>query len=203
MIYCKNCGKEMDENAVICISCGSEKNAGDKFCWHCGSAVSSGQYACLNCGYPLSKKKLKQKKQNDKKLKMKHIILISIISVLLIASIISIPIVIKHINRVDFKQVFEKHCNITWAKLLDNGDTLYVDTNPFDYEDSGTDYIQAYYALEKINAELGLPESLFEEMGRTSAIDGKQTEEYPSKGIKVKWEYHPDYGLEVSYTKIK
>ena len=49
-MFCKNCGQEMNENAVACMSCGFAKGTGEKFCANCGSAINPGAVICTNCG---------------------------------------------------------------------------------------------------------------------------------------------------------
>ncbi len=49
-MYCKNCGKEIDNNAAICVNCGYATNAGNKFCRNCGSSVLPEAAACTHCG---------------------------------------------------------------------------------------------------------------------------------------------------------
>lgn len=57
-------------------------------------------------------------------------------------------------------------------------------------------------AIEKINAKMGLPASLYNDMNQTSWSMGKQSETFDSVGITVSWTYHPDKGLEVTYKLI-
>lgn len=54
-MYCKNCGSQMDDKAVVCVQCGAEKNAGNRYCANCGG--ETGEYAavCVHCGVPLKK----------------------------------------------------------------------------------------------------------------------------------------------------
>ncbi len=52
-MFCKNCGQEVDANAVVCTSCGCAPKAGDKFCGNCGVAVSPDQVVCVKCGAAL------------------------------------------------------------------------------------------------------------------------------------------------------
>lgn len=52
-MYCKNCGKEVDENAIVCLGCGFAPTNGDKFCPHCGAEIKTGQAICLKCGAAL------------------------------------------------------------------------------------------------------------------------------------------------------
>ena len=49
-MYCKNCGAEINENAVACMSCGFAKGNGDKFCANCGQPVNPGAAICTSCG---------------------------------------------------------------------------------------------------------------------------------------------------------
>lgn len=49
-MYCKNCGAEINENAVACMSCGFAKGTGTKFCANCGGELNPGAAICTNCG---------------------------------------------------------------------------------------------------------------------------------------------------------
>lgn len=49
-MYCKNCGAEINENAVACMSCGFAKGTGNRFCANCGQEVTPGAAFCVNCG---------------------------------------------------------------------------------------------------------------------------------------------------------
>ncbi len=49
-MFCKNCGNEINENAVACMSCGFAKGTGDKFCANCGNAINPGAVICTACG---------------------------------------------------------------------------------------------------------------------------------------------------------
>lgn len=52
---CRNCGKEVSENAVACMSCGCDPRKGDKYCPNCGAEVSKEQIVCVKCGGALKK----------------------------------------------------------------------------------------------------------------------------------------------------
>lgn len=99
--------------------------------------------------------------------------------------------------------MYNQYCESTWADIASDGSYLKIDTNPYDWDDDGVAYTDAYYAIEDVNAALGLPDSLFEEMGSTRGMDGKQTRTYSDKNLEVSWSYHPDEGLEVTYRKIR
>ena len=196
-MFCKNCGSTMDDNAIICVNCGAEKSMGKQFCYHCGAKVEEGQFACKNCGYAIQKEKRKLE------LNKKTIISISFTILIVIASIIIIAVLSNRNKspKINFQSIYDEYCQSTWAEIADDNSYLYVDTNPYDFEDDN--FIEAYYAIEKINNALGLPSSLFKSMGETSSIDGRQTETYEDLKIEVTWKYHPDYGLEVTYKKLK
>lgn len=54
-MYCRNCGKQIDEKAAICVSCGYKNGDGKEYCYHCGKKVDAGAQVCLSCGYALEK----------------------------------------------------------------------------------------------------------------------------------------------------
>ncbi len=49
-MFCKNCGNEINENAIACMGCGFAKGDGEKFCSNCGSEVNPGAIICTKCG---------------------------------------------------------------------------------------------------------------------------------------------------------
>ncbi len=54
-MFCKNCGKEMNDNQAICLGCGVKTGDGNKFCWNCGNAVAENAEVCLSCGVAIKK----------------------------------------------------------------------------------------------------------------------------------------------------
>lgn len=56
-MYCKNCGKEVDDQAAICLACGYKIGDGNNYCHHCGAKVDAAAEVCLNCGYALKTQK--------------------------------------------------------------------------------------------------------------------------------------------------
>ena len=99
----------------------------------------------------------------------------------------------------DFQKIYDTVCSPLWASVGSDGSYLTIDTNPFDEEDTGVAYSEAYDAIEVINEELGLPESLMEQMGATTGLMGRQSASYDN--VDVSWSYHPDTGLVVTYSK--
>ena len=102
----------------------------------------------------------------------------------------------------NFNNLYNTYCSSIWADVGSDGSYLSIDTNPYNEDDNGVAYIEAYEAVEKINNALGLPQSLLNEMGETRGMDGKQSETFSDVGVTVSWSYHPDKGLEVTYKKI-
>ena len=49
-MYCKGCGKEMNDNQAICLNCGVKAGTGSGYCANCGNALPAGAEVCLNCG---------------------------------------------------------------------------------------------------------------------------------------------------------
>lgn len=97
----------------------------------------------------------------------------------------------------DFEQIF-RDCELDseWAEVGSDGSYLTIDTNPRDKDDY-TSYA-AYVSIYSVNEKLGLPDSLTEKMGKTSALDGRQSQLFEE--VEVSWKYHPDNGLEVTYS---
>lgn len=59
MKYCKNCGAELNVNAVVCTKCGVLVGDGNRFCPNCGAEPDPLAVICVKCGYEL--KPLKSK----------------------------------------------------------------------------------------------------------------------------------------------
>jgi TM2 domain-containing membrane protein YozV len=53
-MYCRNCGKEIAQQAVICVSCGAPPTAGKKFCQNCGGETTPPAEICTKCGVRLA-----------------------------------------------------------------------------------------------------------------------------------------------------
>lgn len=73
-----------------------------------------------------------------------------------------------------------------------------IDTNPLDLDDYTSTTALNY--IDAMNEALGLPEYLMEDMMSTSYSQGKQEETFTN--FKVKYYYHPDKGLNVTYYRI-
>jgi len=53
-MYCRNCGKEIDDKAVVCTGCGVPPRLEKKFCLNCGVATQVNQAMCTKCGVSLT-----------------------------------------------------------------------------------------------------------------------------------------------------
>ncbi|MBQ8320434.1 MAG: NINE protein [Clostridia bacterium] len=69
-MYCRNCGKQIEEQAAICVACGYKNGDGDKYCFHCGANVEAGAQVCLSCGYSLEKKNNSEERKVGTKSKL-------------------------------------------------------------------------------------------------------------------------------------
>lgn len=97
----------------------------------------------------------------------------------------------------DFEKLYDKYCDSLWADVGSDGSYLSIDTNPINYKDYYKE--EAFEAIKDVNRDLDLPDSLLESMEKTRALDGEKSETYGK--VKVSWIYHPDTGLEVTYSK--
>src|SRR4051812_46183708 len=53
-MFCRNCGNEMDNLAVVCVKCGVARGTGLSYCPNCGQPTMPGAAACTSCGAFLS-----------------------------------------------------------------------------------------------------------------------------------------------------
>lgn len=53
-MFCKNCGHEMVDGAIVCVNCGVGAGQGINFCPNCGGQTTQGASFCLNCGCALN-----------------------------------------------------------------------------------------------------------------------------------------------------
>ena len=96
----------------------------------------------------------------------------------------------------NFSTMYADIADESWCTIASDGSYMRIDTNPWDIDDY-SDYT-AYLKIEAVNKDLGFSAAVFDDMGSTRALDGKQTAE-SSKAIAT-WRYHPDNGLEVTYS---
>jgi hypothetical protein len=53
-MYCRNCGRDIDERAVYCPGCGVTNGRGDRFCQNCANPTDPKASVCVKCGVILS-----------------------------------------------------------------------------------------------------------------------------------------------------
>lgn len=52
-MYCRNCGNEVSEKAVMCVACGTPPKAGTKYCYNCKAETTEEAAICMKCGVSL------------------------------------------------------------------------------------------------------------------------------------------------------
>ena len=62
-MFCRSCGSEIDDKAVICVKCGSKPFSGKAYCIRCGSKVNDEMELCPSCGIRLRPKPINYKKK--------------------------------------------------------------------------------------------------------------------------------------------
>lgn len=189
--------KKIAPKKIVCSKCGTELQDGQKFCPKCGQKVElatntrvSSVINQVNVG--LHNMDAKKKKT-----------FFTIAAAIAVIVVIFIAVAGSGTKGPDFNDIYDKYCSPTWASVGSDGSYLSIDTNPFDWDDDGLAFSEANTAIKKVNNALGLPDSLYSDMGETSALDGKQSETFSEQGITVTWKYHPDNGLEVTYKKAE
>jgi TM2 domain-containing membrane protein YozV len=53
-MYCRNCGKEVAEQALVCPACGVPPKSGKRFCQNCGQETDPNAEICTKCGVRLA-----------------------------------------------------------------------------------------------------------------------------------------------------
>jgi len=64
-MYCRNCGNEVSEKAIMCVACGTPPMAGDKFCYNCKAETLPNTSICMKCGVSLAPQKPAQAEGKD------------------------------------------------------------------------------------------------------------------------------------------
>ena len=83
------------------------------------------------------------------------------------------------------------------CEVASDGSYIKIDTNPNDTKKFySAEYMQT---VQDINKALGFPESLYEKMLQTRALDGRLTDENDT--FSVSWSYHPDKGMSALYER--
>ena len=219
---CLRCGKIVDDKCTICPDCGfqisknslegtrynaEQNNCGNgSFCAYCGTHLEETDVFCPKCG----RRKDESFGENWHETEVVQVAHHRKSKTLLVAGVVALIVfcvsgilVFAKTRSPNFKKLYQTYCKTYWADVGSDGSYLYIDTNPQDKDDAGLAYPEAAEAIRNINNALGLPESVINEMGQTTFLDGKQTETFEKQKITISWRYHPNKGLEVTYTKLK
>jgi TM2 domain-containing membrane protein YozV len=49
-MYCRNCARQLADNAEFCVQCGQRPLTGTRFCSHCGQEMAPNAEICAQCG---------------------------------------------------------------------------------------------------------------------------------------------------------
>ena len=229
-MICSNCGQPIQEGQLFCMNCGVKigsapkaiepQTPGLKLCRQCGTQLRENEGFCHNCGAQVNNNYQSQpqanayqampnqnvgyqnqainnfnaniannKKKDDKK---KVFIIIAVIAAIAFAIILY-----KVVIGSRFDKMFSDYRSESWCYISSDGRTMEIDTNPYDKDD----YLNrdAYNALIVVNEKLGFSDGVIEQMKKTRFLDGRQYA-YSDKYM-VSWTYHPDKGLEATYTR--
>ena len=52
-MYCRNCGNEVSDQAIMCMACGTPPKAGNKYCYNCKADTDVNAVICIKCGVSL------------------------------------------------------------------------------------------------------------------------------------------------------
>lgn len=184
-----------------------QQGAPASFCRNCRQALAAGDAFCPKCGTPRGiagaapqpAASVNAAAAQPAKAKKKKTLAIIVAILALVAIVVGVVAVNAKPKGPDFQALYDEYCSEPWAKAANDGSYLAIDTNPSDRKaDSNIYILEADQAIKDINKALGFDESLHERMGRTNAIAGMQSE--TGNGVRVSWNYHPDHGLEVTYS---
>ncbi len=65
-MYCRHCGKELGDWAMVCGACGCRVGDGSRYCDTCGAPVAGDQKTCGACGNSLEKLSMRAKTVGSK-----------------------------------------------------------------------------------------------------------------------------------------
>ncbi len=203
---CERCGNQLAEEEKFCPNCGGQKIKSIEInCSKCASTLEENQEFCSKCGQKVGldiKEEVSSAINNfnnvveqSKNKPKKKIIAISITVGIIVLLGLSVLIVALN-SKPNFKEMYGTMTNEAWCEISSDGTTMTIDTNWYDSNDEFD--LDAYYMIETVNADLGFPSTLFEEMGETVLLDGLRFEE--AEDYSVNWRYSTYSGLEVTYT---
>ena len=202
---CPKCGSLIKEGQTNCEVCGAFFETNEKstdkilYCTYCGSLLSRLDVFCPKCGRRIND--LYTRPSNSRHRKISKIQIVATL-VVVICGIIGAVLYVGT-KTPNFRTLYKTYCKTYWSIIGSDGSYLYIDTNPNDESDNALAYPEAVEAIENINKELNLPESILNDMGQTTFLDGMQTQLFEKQKVSVSWRYHPDKGLEVTYKVLE
>ena len=54
-MYCRNCARQLADNAEYCVNCGQRPLLGSRYCQSCGQETMPGAEICVKCGVRLGR----------------------------------------------------------------------------------------------------------------------------------------------------
>ncbi len=54
-MYCRNCARQIPDNAEFCVACGQRPLLGMRFCQACGAETAPNAEICTKCGVKIAK----------------------------------------------------------------------------------------------------------------------------------------------------
>ena len=175
----------------VCSTCGSPLEPGEAFCPRCGQRAVQPAPAAVNPAFAQYNAQAPAAKKTN------LAPLFIALGAVAVAAVVIISLLLSN-KKPDFNKMYSDIANKSWCTIASDGTWMKIDTNPYDLDDEME--LDAYYKLEDINSDLGFSSAVYEEMGETRSIDGRQTA--TSDKYEVSWTYHPDRGLEAMY-KLK
>jgi hypothetical protein len=211
------------EKEVICGKCGAALQEGQEFCSKCRQKVGLSVDSDVMVKISQKNADVAKKKWRPLILGAVGVVIVAVITAVVVFSIansdpnfenIKEQITYRYLNDSVWKIFAESHDELSAdqieslrigekEQLLDcisvspDGKSMTIDTNPYDHEGYPIE-VGGYYVWSA-NEFLGLPDYITSEMKSTTALQGRQSEEYDN--IVVTWTYHPDKGLEVLYIR--
>jgi hypothetical protein len=64
-MYCRNCGNEVSEKAIMCVACGTPPMAGNKYCYNCKAETDPNASICMKCGVAIKGNNLIDSESKD------------------------------------------------------------------------------------------------------------------------------------------
>lgn len=65
VMYCRNCGEVIADNAYVCLNCGVKAGVGSKHCPVCGAQPDPQAVVCVKCGTSLSRSSAGSEVENE------------------------------------------------------------------------------------------------------------------------------------------